>query len=307
MKCKQLAVVTGGRTAAGYRCSSVFFSLSRVRMLILLLLLAAGAFSIVSCEVNPVTGEQQFIVINDQQEIALGESVAEEVEARYGGEYRDPSLLSYVQEVGERLAVHAERQTVPYRFSVLHSDEVNAFALPGGRIYITTGLLARMSNEAQLAAVLGHEIGHVAARDSAVELSRALGVSMLVQIATSLMAGDDESSENDQNVEAVAGVIYGLISNGFSREYEYRADRAAMRYMYKAGYNPLAMAQVIRIFQQEEGDSSAIEEFLSTHPSASRRIEEVEREIRSLYPDVYSNPRLIFGEARYLAATARLR
>jgi predicted Zn-dependent protease len=281
--------------------------LGYLRVCALLLILSVAGASLTSCQVNPVTGEQQFIIIDDQQEIALGDSVAGEVEAQYGGEYRDPALVSYVQQVGGRLASYAERQTVPYRFSVVHSDEVNAFAVPGGRIYVTTGLLARMSNEAQLAAVLGHEIGHVAARDSAVELSRAMGVSVLVQIATSLAAGDSESSENAQNIEAVAGVVYGLISNGFSRDYEYRADQSGMRYMYKAGYNPLAMAQVMQIIQQEGGDKSAIEEFLSTHPSAGKRIDEIEREVRSSYPDVDSNTRLTFGESRYMTATSALR
>ncbi len=260
-----------------------------------------------SCQLNPVTGKQQFVIIDDRQEIALGDSVAGEVEAKYGGEYPDPVLVSYVQQVGGRVAAHAERQTVPYRFSVVHSDEINAFALPGGRIYVTTGLLARMSNEAQLAAVLGHEVGHVSARDSAVELSRVMGVSLLVQIAASLMNSNGESEEDAQNVTAVAGVVYGLISNGFSRDYEYRADRLALNYMYRAGYNPLAMAQVMQIIQQEGGDKSAIEEFLSTHPSANNRIDEIERWIRASYPDVDSNSRLIFGESRYLGATARLR
>ncbi len=307
MKHNSFPVAPDGTVVVGNRRTFVSARASHLRVLVFLLLLTLGASSIASCQINPVTGEQQFIIIDDQQEIALGDSVAGEVEAQYGGEYPDRALVSYVQQVGRRLAAHAERQTVPYRFSVVHSDEVNAFAVPGGRIYVTTGLLARMSNEAQLAAVLGHEIGHVAARDSAVELSRVMGVSLLVRIATSLAAGDGKSSKNAKNVAAVAGVVHGLISNGFSRDYEYRADQSGMRYMYKAGYNPLAMAQVMQIIQQEGGDKSAIEEFLSTHPSANKRIDEIEREIRSSYPDVDSSSRLTYGESRYLTATAALR
>ncbi|MDQ7780427.1 MAG: M48 family metalloprotease, partial [Planctomycetota bacterium] len=271
------------------------------------LLSAFAVVPITSCQINPVTGESQFIIIDDQQEISLGEGVAVDVEGQYGGVYRDASVVTYVQDVGGRVAAQSERQTVPYRFSVVNSDQINAFALPGGRIYVTTGLLQRMSNEAQLAAVLGHEIGHVAARHSAVALSRAIGVGLLAQVATSLATGGDEDSGDAETISAVVGVVYGLISNGFSRQDEYQADNLGLRYMHKAGYNPLAMAQVMQIIQEEGGDASALEEFLSTHPSSGKRIDEIEREIRTAYPDVDSNTRLTFGEDRFLSATASLR
>ena len=115
------------------------------------------------CATNPVTGKQDFVLMSEQDEINLGKQVNQQVLQQYQV-YSDPALQDYVQYVGDKLAAHSDRPNLQYHFTVLDSDEVNAFALPGGYVYITRGIMAYLNSEAQLAAVLGHEIGHVAAR-----------------------------------------------------------------------------------------------------------------------------------------------
>ncbi|HSS63365.1 MAG TPA: M48 family metalloprotease, partial [Gammaproteobacteria bacterium] len=207
-------------------------------------LLAAGALS--ACAQNPVTGQSDFVLMDESRELALGRQAHDQILKQYG-RYEDRGLQSYVQQVGERLARRSHRADLVYRFTVLDSEEVNAFALPGGYIYITRGMLAMLNSEAELAAVLGHEIGHVTARHSvrqysaqqAAGLGYTVGAIFLPELRTAAA----------QNVYSLFG---GALIRGYGREHELEADGLGAEYLARTGYDPDAMLQVIRVLKAQE-------------------------------------------------------
>src|SRR5690606_27346548 len=151
-------------------------------------LLAALALGLAACATNPVTGGRNFVLMSEAQEIELGRANDPKIREQFGV-YEDDELQAYVQQVGERLAAQSHRTDLVYRFAVLDSPDVNAFALPGGYIYVTRGLLAYLSSEAELAAVLGHEIGHVTARHAVRQYSAATAGQILTSIFIGGQAG----------------------------------------------------------------------------------------------------------------------
>ena len=223
-------------------------------------------FLAASCAVNPVTGKQEISLISEQGEIELGASTDKEVRAQFGV-YEDPSLKEYVQKVGMALVPHTHRPHLTYHFAVLDTPVVNAFAVPGGYIYVTRGILALMNSEAELAVVLAHELGHVNARHSVRKMSQM----MLAQIG--LVVGC-ALSETFANAAGVAGVGVQILFLQFSRDDERQADQLGVEYTRKGQYNP---AYMIDFFEslQNMGDLSGgqtLPGFLSTHPLTSERI-----------------------------------
>ncbi len=223
-------------------------------------------FLAASCAVNPVTGKQEISLISEQGEIELGASTDKEVRAQFGV-YEDPSLKEYVQKVGMALVPHTHRPHLTYHFAVLDTPVVNAFAVPGGYIYVTRGILALMNSEAELAVVLAHELGHVNARHSVRKMSQM----MLAQIG--LVVGS-ALSETFAKAAGVAGVGVQLLFLQFSRDDERQADQLGVEYTRKGQYNP---AYMIDFFEslQTMGDLSGgqtLPGFLSTHPLTSERI-----------------------------------
>ena len=223
-------------------------------------------FLAASCAVNPVTGKQEISLISEQGEIELGASTDKEVRAQFGV-YEDPSLNEYVQKVGMALVPHTHRPHLTYHFAVLDTPVVNAFAVPGGYIYVTRGILALMNSEAELAVVLAHELGHVNARHSVRKMSQM----MLAQIG--LVVGS-ALSETFAKAAGVAGVGVQLLFLQFSRDDERQADQLGVEYTRKGQYNP---AYMIDFFEslQTMGDLSGgqtLPGFLSTHPLTSERI-----------------------------------
>ena len=223
-------------------------------------------FLAASCAVNPVTGKQEISLISEQGEIELGASTDKEVRAQFGV-YEDPSLKEYVQKVGMALVPHTHRPHLTYHFAVLDTPVVNAFAVPGGYIYVTRGILALMNSEAELAVVLAHELGHVNARHSVRKMSHM----MLAQIG--LVVGS-ALSETFAKAAGVAGVGVQLLFLQFSRDDERQADQLGVEYTRKGQYNP---AYMIDFFEslQTMGDLSGgqtLPGFLSTHPLTSERI-----------------------------------
>jgi predicted Zn-dependent protease len=223
-------------------------------------------FLAASCAVNPVTGKQEISLISEQGEIELGASTDKEVRAQFGV-YEDPSLEEYVQKVGMALVPHTHRPHLTYHFAVLDTPVVNAFAVPGGYIYVTRGILALMNSEAELAVVLAHELGHVNARHSVRKMSQM----MLAQIG--LVVGS-ALSETFAKAAGVAGVGVQLLFLQFSRDDERQADQLGVEYTRKGQYNP---AYMIDFFEslQTMGDLSGgqtLPGFLSTHPLTSERI-----------------------------------
>ncbi len=219
-------------------------------------------------------GRKSFILIPTPVEKDLGREVAKEVESEE--KLLDNSeVQSYVNSIGQRLARVCDRRDLRYTFKVIAKDEINAFACPGGHIYIYTGLLKILDNEAQLAAILGHEVGHVVARHSVKQLQKVYGYNILMEIAL----GDKMGKAARQ---AVDGSV-GLILLGFGRKNEFEADELGTLYTKKAGLNPQAMIQVFEKFKKMEGSPpSTLEKLLSTHPPTSERISNCKKQINKI-------------------------
>ncbi len=251
--------------------------LSRLLYLPALLL----ALSIISgCALNPVSGSADFVVLTESQEIALGERGAAQVERQYT-RYEHPALQAYVTRIGLRLAAVSHRPKLDWRFTVLDTPEVNAFALPGGRIYITRGLMAYLNSEAELAAVLGHEIGHVTARHAVNQVSKTAAFGLGLDILGARVP-ELRSAGTQQNLQLLGDVLL----KGYGREHELQSDRLGAEYLARAGYDPEAMMAVIAVLKNQEeyekrraaGEGRAARVYhgvFASHPSNDQRLKQV--------------------------------
>lgn len=239
-------------------------------------LLATTTFmSLLGCATNPATGRRELILIPPNQEIALGIEAAPQFEQEFAGKVPNDALQQYVQSVGQKVAAHAERK-MPYDFAVLASDVPNAFALPGGKIYITAGLLRLMSNERQLAGVLGHEIGHVTAGHSVQGMQRQMGAAVLVEVAKSAGGGKYGTIAG-----GAAQVTSSLVNLRYSRSQEYESDQLGIRYASRAGYNPWGVVELLNILGSlSESEPGRIKQMLQTHPVTSKRIKRAEETVQ---------------------------
>ena len=230
-----------------------------------------------ACATNPVTGNSDFVLMSEDQEIALGRQANAQV-LKETPVYEDPKLEQLVQRVGEELASHSHRPELFYRFTVLDSTAINAFALPGGYIYITRGLLAYLNSEAELAAVLGHEIGHVTARHSVRQQSTAA--------VTGILGAVVAASTGVQGVDTLTDMASTAIVRGYGRDHELEADRLGAEYLAKSGYDPTAMLEVVGILKNQEAFETMVAEkegreanvyhgLFSTHPDNDARFQEV--------------------------------
>lgn len=254
---------------------------------IVAVLLAAVSLMTYWCNTqeNEFTGEKQHVDMTVDQEIALGLQAAPEMAQQYGGLHPDKQAAAAIKELGQRLVQNTEVKNSPYNFDFhLLADEetVNAFALPGGQVFITAGLLKRLNSEAQLAGVLGHEIGHVVARHSAEQLAKAKLTQGLTGAAA--IATYDPQNPASQSGAVVAAMIGRLMNMRYGREDELESDRLAVRLTGAAGYDPRAMIEVMKILE-EAGGGGGGPEFLQTHPNPGNRIAEIERAIQEEYPD----------------------
>jgi len=258
-----------------------------------LALIAAG-IAMSGCAVNPVTGKTELSLVSTAQEIQIGKENYAFMQQSGGGQYDvDPDLTAYVQGVGNRLAAVSDRP-LPYEFVVLNSSVPNAWALPGGKIAVNRGLLTEMDSEAELAAVLGHEIVHAAARHSAQQMSRG----MLLQVAvvgTAIMTSDSGYSDL-----AVGGASVGaqLISQAYGRGAELESDHYGMIYMSRAGYDPQGAVELQRTFVKlsEGRNSDWLSGLFASHPPSQERVDANIRTAATLPAGGES------GEARYQAA-----
>jgi len=220
-----------------------------------------------ACAVNPVTGRRQLMLYSEQDEIAMGKQTHEQILRQYGI-YDDPAINAYVTRVGSTMTAHTHRPHLEYHFAVLDSPVVNAFAGPGGYIYVTRGIMAMMNSEAELAVVLGHELGHVNARHSMSRLSSAT----MTQLG--LLAGS-AISKTFADLTDLAGVGMQLLFLQFSRDDEREADELGVAYAREGRYNPAKMIDFFGTLEKM-GDLSgghALPGFLSTHPLTSERID----------------------------------
>ncbi len=252
-------------------------AMNSIKSLLAVLLSAA---TLLACAQNPVTGRSDFVLMDESQELAIGRQAHDQVLKQYG-RYEDPGLQSYVQQVGQRLATRSHRQDLVYRFTVLDSEEVNAFALPGGYIYITRGMLAMLNSEAELAAVLGHEIGHVTARHSVRQYTAQQAAGLGYTIGAILLP--ELRSAAVQNVYSLFG---GALIRGYGREHELEADGLGAEYLARGGYDPNAMLQVIRVLKAQESfeverarkegrEPNVYHGLFATHPDNDTRLQEV--------------------------------
>lgn len=243
--------------------------------------LAAAALATAACSVNPATGERQLLLVSRSQEISMGRQYDQQVVATMGL-VADSALQAWVQDLGTRIARTSENPDLPWTFRVVDDPVVNAFALPGGFIYVTRGILAHMDNEGQLAAVLGHEIGHVTARHSAAQMSQ----QQLAQIG--LVVGVVLKPE----LERYAGIAQaglGVLFLKHSRDDERQADDLGLRYMQNANFDPRQAPEVFTMLTNVTAASGGDgpPEWLSTHPNPDSRRERLEAAIAAQPPRNY--------------------
>lgn len=259
-----------------------------------------GAYYYCNTQVNPVTGEKQHIVLSPRDEVALGLQSAPEMAREFGGLYPDPDVQRYVRSIGQKVVSGSDARNAPYPFDfhlLADPDTVNAFALPGGQVFLTAGLFKRLGGEGQLAGVLGHEVGHVVHRHSAEHLAKQQFTQVLVGAAA--VAGSDDRS-GGQQAAAIAALVGDAINLKFSRTDELEADVFGVAALGEAGYDPRALAELMKVLQQAGGRSNR-PEFLSTHPDPGNRLEKIQAEIARLYPGgVPAN--LAEGDARAFSA-----
>ncbi len=224
-----------------------------------------------ACSVNPATGRNQFTgLMPAESEAQVGASQHEEIVKQYGGLYKDQKLQNYVSSVGSKVARNTERTDVTYQFFVLDSPVVNAFALPGGYVYVTRGLLAVANDEAELAGVLGHEIGHVTGRHSAARYSQ----SVVTGLGTTLLGAYLGNSAVSQMLD----VGSNLYISSYSREQETEADTLGIRYLDRSGYDPKAVSDFLaamdqyQVSQSGKAEKAETPNFFSTHPQTAGRV-----------------------------------
>lgn len=205
-----------------------------------------GALGLTHCAQNPVTGDKDFVLISEQQEIQMGAQAHQDVLKEYAA-LDNPALQAYVNAIGQQLAKQSHRPKLQWHFTVVDSPDVNAFALPGGYVYITRGIMAYLNSEAQLAGVIGHEIGHVTARHGVRQQSASTAAGLGAVLGSILVPGMDN--------QAGAGLLQSLAqawTAGYGREHELESDRLGAQYLAKTGYNPQAMIEVIGVLKNQE-------------------------------------------------------
>ncbi len=238
--------------------------------------LAGALLLLQGCAVNPATGDRDFVLMSEADEISTGRQYAREIRDKYPV-YKDVAVQKYVQRVGQQVAANSHRSSLAYQFTVIDTPDINAFALPGGFIYIHRGLMVYLNSEAELAAVLAHEIGHVTARHSVRQHSMAMTSQVLSQIVGIYAGGVASDLSN------IAG---SALVSGYGRDHELEADGFGAQYLSNSGYDPQAMIEIIEVLKNQETfaqlrakDSgqkiASYHGLFSTHPRNDERLQQV--------------------------------
>lgn len=245
--------------------------MKRTQIFSKLIIVIAAVLLIPSCAINPVTGKKQFMLMSESQEISLGAQYDPSVVATFGN-YEDEDLLAFVKEKGAELGVISHRPNLEYHFKILDSPVINAFAVPGGYIYLTRGILAQFNNEAELIGVMGHEMGHITARHTASQQSKQ-------QLGQLLLIGGMIASEDFRQFADYAMQGMQLLFLKFSRDNEREADRLGVEYSSKIGYDAHKMADFFNVLNkmQMESEHGGVPTFMSTHPDPGDRYNSVNR------------------------------
>jgi len=232
--------------------------------------------------------------IGEEEEITLGEAVAVEAFSRFGGEYSNQAWTRYINLVGETIAEVSDRPTLNYHFAILNSTEQNAFAAPGGYIFITVGLLKTLKNEAELAGVLAHEVAHVTKQHMLETIRRGAVLGSVSEFTLTAMKKNPEmfSSVIDEMTEV-------LFTKGLDKDKEFEADVVGVDYAYRAGYHPQGLRDYLQTLSKEEGHVQS--KFFTTHPSTTVRISKIDSLLRD-YSDIQGLPFLTKRFQQYLKA-----
>jgi predicted Zn-dependent protease len=251
--------------------------------------------TLTGCATTGAHGEQSLILIDTPTEVRMG------VESDMGIRQEYPvlenaELAAYISDIGAAVAVHSDRKDVEYSFTVLDSDIVNAFAAPGGFIYVTAGLLAMADDEAEVACVLSHEVGHVVGRHSVRSMQQSMGI----QVAAQLLLGDDAEAWGQ-----IAGMGAGLFIMKNGRDHEFQADQFGVKYAVAAGYDPAGMTRFFeKLVEMHGAGPGGFSGWLSTHPDTNERISRATHEM-TLY-ELSDHPRRRNRDT-YLNRTALVR
>ncbi|PKN26862.1 MAG: peptidase M48 Ste24p [Deltaproteobacteria bacterium HGW-Deltaproteobacteria-21] len=275
--------------------------LTRRHFLWLLSMSAAGAA--IGCATNPVTGKSQLMLVSEEEEIQVDRQQSPFQYSADYGQIQDKSLNDYVRGVGRSLASRTHRAHMPYSFRGVNATYVNAYAFPGGSIACTRGILLSLENEAELAALLGHELGHVNARHTARQMSKGSLTNILVG-SVSAVAGVMADGLG-QVAGALGNISAGALLASYSRDNEREADGLGMEYMVKAGYSPKGMVGLMEMLQSlSKSKPGAIEMMFSTHPMSDERYQTAVETAQVQYA---SSQNLPLHRERYMDHTARLR
>lgn len=275
--------------------------LTRRRFMWLAGMSAAGMA--VGCATNPVTGKSQFMTVSEEEEIQIDRQYSPMQFSEDFGPVQDTALNAYVNGVGRALASRTHRPNMPYSFRVVNANYINAYAFPGGSIACTRGILLKLDNEAELAALLGHEIGHVNARHTAEQMSKGQLSSILVG-GLSIIA-DVAAPGMGQVASTLGGAGAGAFLASYSRDNERQADALGTEYMVKAGYGPEGMVGLMEMLNSlNKSKPSSIELMFATHPMSDERYQTAVDTVRTTYAPFKGLP--LYRE-RYLDQTAALR
>lgn len=257
---------------------------------------AALLLTLAACSTNPTTGKSQFNALSRDEEIQMGSENMPQMIQEYGGEVPNPDLRAYVTEVGSKMAAVTESDypSLPWQFTLLNSEVINAFAMPGGKVFMSVGLMAEMTNEAQLAGVLGHEIGHVTARHINDQIANQTGFQIGASVASIFIPEGAAGAAVGQAITVGGQTI--LLKYGRNQESE--SDSLGMRYMSKVGYDPKGQLQVMQILARVAGEGGG-SEFFSTHPLPSTRIDRIQKLLDTEYKHTQNNPQYQLKEAEF--------
>ncbi|MCM2313585.1 MAG: M48 family metalloprotease [Thermoanaerobaculia bacterium] len=245
-----------------------------------MLLVAVASLALAACATNPVTGKKELSLIPEAQEVEIGREEAKKVIASIGL-YPKPEVQKYVSDLGLAIAKESERPNLPWQFAVLDDPAVNAFALPGGPIFVTRGILTYMNSEAELVSVLGHEIGHVTAKHSVSQMSKAQIASIGVGVSSILVP-----EIREYGIDQIAGAGLGLLFLKFGRDDERQSDQLGFNYMLRLGYDPREMASMFTTLDRygEIAGRGAVPEWASTHPAPENRVAATMGRVQKLPP-----------------------
>lgn len=227
---------------------------------------------------NPATGRNEFIIINSQTEVAIGRSAAAEMNKKHPLS-KDERLQDRVKRIGEQVAAASDRKDIEYKFFVLADEELNALTLPGGLIYVNEGLMDVL-NDDELAYVLAHETGHVAARHIAKKIQANMAYQLLLTVAFASVSS--KAADSAQDIARGVDTVYDLIGLSYSRKDEYEADKLAVKYAFKAGFDPYASLLALEKIKKEEGPNWKVLQYFRTHPYVDERIKALKKIIPEL-------------------------